>query len=119
MKLTLIVQDFEAEAIVSALKVANNTVCEDFARIIEAKVERHNRRGKISHNERVRIYENNRYHKRREAHECTYCGAHLPDGYKHSRCEKCLEYSRNYNKEWNKRRFLNKLREERQNEMQK
>lgn len=31
------------------------------------------------------------YYKRKANHECTYCGAKLPDNYKLSRCENCLK----------------------------
>lgn len=31
------------------------------------------------------------YYKRKMNHECTYCGAKLPDNYKLSRCENCLK----------------------------
>lgn len=30
------------------------------------------------------------YYKRKANHECTYCGAKLPDDYKLARCENCL-----------------------------
>lgn len=99
MKLTLIVQDFEAEAIVSALKAANNPICEDFARIIEEKIERHNRRGKVAPCERMRQYAYDLYHKRREAHQCTYCGADLPEGETRNKCDKCREYYNAYRRE--------------------
>jgi hypothetical protein len=114
MKLTLIVQDFEAEALVSVLGNSQNAICEDFARIIEAKVERHKRRGMFSHNERVRIYENNRYHKRREAHQCVYCGVDLPEEETRNKCDKCREYGNTYARERNKRIMLDKIMKERQ-----
>lgn len=31
------------------------------------------------------------YYKRKANHECTYCGAKLPDNYKLSKCENCLK----------------------------
>lgn len=114
MKLTLIVQDFEAEAIVSALKVANNPICENFARIIEAKVARHNRRGKISHNERTRRYEHERYHERKKAHQCTYCGVDLPEEETRTMCGKCRSQTNQYARERNKRKLIEQIMKERQ-----
>lgn len=114
MKLTLTVADFEAEAIVSALKAANKPICEDFARIIEAKVKRHNSRGKVDHNERTRRYEHERYHERKNAHQCTYCGVDLPEEETRNKCDKCREYGNTYARERNKRIMLDKIMKERQ-----
>ena len=34
---------------------------------------------------------NSTYKRRKANHECTYCGAKLPDDYKFFKCEKCLK----------------------------
>ena len=34
---------------------------------------------------------NDTYKRRKANHECTYCGANLPDDYKFFKCEKCLK----------------------------
>lgn len=34
---------------------------------------------------------NGTYKRRKANHECTYCGAKLPDSYKFLKCEKCLK----------------------------
>lgn len=34
---------------------------------------------------------NSTYKRRKANHECTYCGAKLPDNYKFFKCEKCLK----------------------------
>lgn len=39
------------------------------------------------------------YYKRKANHECTYCGAKLPDNYKLSRCANCVD-ERNQTRLW-------------------